>query len=242
MKSYILISIALLLTLLNKSTNASMDVTSFVGRFKDSVSKLELSIAQQQSAAEVDSDKLNIKPLWDLLSPLHRFVLLNQTGLQSLWNVRNNLEKSLTKLEWNSLPDNAQTFLKTQAKNLGFLDLTFLELSWVNSDKEKFHDATLKSLLSKELIDRLAELYDSINRLTYDQLVNLDLLSQHVNLDELYVNFGLNYLPMPPRPYNTITSVIFNSDSETANVVMDRALFKALEYLKKNMKNCKLVY
>lgn len=240
MKTFIL-NFALLLVILKKSANASLDAASFVSRFKESASKLELSLVQQ-SVADVDQEKFNIKPLWDLLSPLHRFVLLNQTGVQSLWNVRDNLDKSTTRLEWNSLPDNVKSFLKNQETNLGFLDLTFLDLNWVNSDKEKFHDTKLKSLISKDLNDKLPELFESTNKLSYDQLVNVDLLSQHVNLDEIYVNFGLNYLPMPPRPQNTITSVIFNNDSDTASIVMDKALFKALEFLKNYIKNSKLVY
>jgi hypothetical protein len=126
--------------------------------------------------AVVATQSTDSKYIWDLIDPVYRFVLLNQSLIFVQWNVAQALANNQTKLNWDSIPANVQTILLTERTNNLFLNLTFLDWGWVNSNTDAFSGVTLFSLLSAQAQSVYANVSATLAPLTLNTLVNATLL------------------------------------------------------------------
>lgn len=129
------------------------------------------NIVEASVTDKLDNYTKDIKPLWNLIDPLVRLALLNQTQVQQLWNATESLSKNKTKLEWASLPDDVKSFLLEQSKQNIFLNLTFAQWGWVALDS-CFATNELNTLLTDEQINIIPAVQSILNRLSFDQLIN----------------------------------------------------------------------
>lgn len=132
------------------------------------------------SASGSPSD--NVKLLWDVLDPVYRIALLNQTGVKPLgFNVDTDLAKNISALKWNSLNTDVQNFLYNQRESV--LNLTFYEWSWC-SKSSRYANVTLFSFLSKSIINTIPSLVGILNQIAFD--TNVDLTGLENNLINEY--------------------------------------------------------
>jgi hypothetical protein len=109
--------------------------------------------------------------LWNLIDPLVRLALLNQTQVQKFWKVTENLSENKNKLDWMELPDDVRNFLINQFKENQYLNITFNEWGWGKFDSN-FASSNLYALLSQEQIDVIPQIESIINKISFDQLIN----------------------------------------------------------------------
>lgn len=156
-----------------------------------------------------------IKPLWDLIDPLVRLVLLNQTQVQSIWNATKNLIQKKSFLEWANLPNEVKQFLLEQHKQNLYLNITFNEWGWVKSDSF-FASANLFSLLSTEQISQVDAVKCSLAKLSFDLLVNTTAVKEtfysHHRILVSYENnealeMDLPYFDFPLREFTSTANV-----------------------------------
>ena len=101
--------------------------------------------------------------VWDLLSPIDRFVLLSQTQVsQTGWNVTQEVINNTTRLGWASVPSTVQTILLAQG-NLNILNLTYVQFGWSGPN-----DTFANSVLFSFLPDKIVSIYSNITQLVSD--------------------------------------------------------------------------
>ena len=133
-------------------------VTNLVGRLKNAT----VSSSTPLSA--------NIVNLWDVIPAEYRVLLLNQTQIQQLdYSYSQNLPSGL---KWAFLPENVKDLLVSLFNNLSFLNLRFLDWSWVNSNTDPYADTTLYSLLPTDKQNLLSSIQVLTNQLSLDQVVD----------------------------------------------------------------------
>jgi hypothetical protein len=83
---------------------------------KQMLAKLDMNVNAILSArAGRTADGKSTVYLWDILSPLERFLMLNQSQIQLMdWNVTASIIANTTRLQWSSLPSSAQSLLLVQ--------------------------------------------------------------------------------------------------------------------------------
>jgi len=134
--------------------------------------------------ATVNESSQNTKYVWDLIHPVNRFLLLNQTQIRTNWNVREKLNSNETRLEWSSLPESVKNVLLEQQANNGFFDQTFLDLGWVNAETEPFSKATLRSIVPNSLNLFFENITAILKRAEFDMIVNMTVLrSKNIEMD-----------------------------------------------------------
>lgn len=160
------------------------------------VSKLNRSISKIQNATVDPTTPLSttIVNLWDLLPPVNRLLLLNQTQVQNLgYNVNQNF--SAARLLWVNLPTPVQNLLSSQLVNLAVLNLSYLDWAWVNSNTDQFFNSTLYSLLSANQVALLPNVTNLLNQISFSQVVNTTLLRRSNGFNEVCDSLRLSYLP-----------------------------------------------
>ena len=165
--------------------------SEYLRRLNSSV--LKIKNATVDSSTPLSTTVVN---LWDLLPPINRFLLLNQTQVQSLgWSVTQNLASNTTRLQWSTLPTSVQNLLSNQFTNLNFLYLSYLDWAWVNSNADQFFNVTLYSLLSTDQVALLPTISTITNQLSLSQVVNTTALKRTNGFGELCESLKLNYEP-----------------------------------------------
>ena len=191
--------------------------------------------AQRILNATVATQSNDTRYIWDLIDPVYRFVLLNQSLIFAQWDVSQALANNQTKLNWDSIPANVQTILLTERTQNLFLNLSFLDWGWVNSNTDAFSNSTLFSLLSSQAQATYANVSATLAQITFNTLVNTTLLRrQRPNrycLDDLSGSVKNNldlkgslskrdakhsfFRPTPPpTPFNVIKRILSQAASK----------------------------
>lgn len=122
----------------------------------------------------------NVQYFWDLINPVARFILLNQTLISSLsFNIAESLASNNSCLNWSLLPSNVQQSLLAQ-KASELLSLSYQQWGWVDSSNS-FANTTLLSLLSASFQSSLSNLYILLAPLVYDSQVDLTDLNKTIS-------------------------------------------------------------
>jgi hypothetical protein len=125
----------------------------------------------------------NIKYFWDLINPLARFLLLNQTQVSSIpFNVTSQLQQNVSNLNWVALPADVQSFLLSQSP-AALLNLTYLQWGWVDLSNT-FASTTLFSLLSVKQQNSLPNASVILAPITYSLNVDLTVLNQTLSSNQ----------------------------------------------------------
>jgi hypothetical protein len=140
----------------------------------------------------------NIVNLWDVIPSEYRILLLNQTQIQQLdYSYSQNLPNGI---RWASLPSNVKDVLVSLFNNLSFLNLKFLDWSWVDSKTDAYADSTLYSLFPADKQALLPSIQILTNQLSLDQVVNTTDLREKNDHSK--------------RPINSIVTKIINSSKK----------------------------
>ena len=117
--------------------------------------------------------------LWDLIEPVQRFLLLNQTSIAATlsWNVTQQLQQNLTDLSWATIPSNVQLFLQQELLLNQFSNLTFFSWGWTDSNNT-FASTTLISLLTSQGQQNLPIIQSILAPLTFSTILNTTVLTQ----------------------------------------------------------------
>ena len=131
----------------------------------------------------------NVQYLWDLINPVARFVLLNQTAISSLpFNISQNLASNNKSLNWNQLPANVQSALLAQPLS-GLLNLTYEQWGWVNPSST-FASTTLFSLVPATVQSTLPNIYILLAPLAYNTQIDLTALNATLIANAASNSFG----------------------------------------------------
>lgn len=149
-------------------------------------------------AAKVAQQANDTKFLWDIIPPVARLMVLNQ--FRTTWNVTEKLVSNLTRLEWSSLPGDIQKSLLDQKASYSFLNLTFLNWGIVNLPTDLFANTTLLSLISKEFQVLFPVLKVSLDKISYDNILNVTLLRQGFPNVFMMIGEMLHEFNLPPPP------------------------------------------
>ena len=97
------------------------------------------------TSSEIENSPEENEILWNIISPLFRIIVLNQTQLsnESVIYLNENLinQDSAIYLDWNYLPSNVQSILSIQ-KGIDLFNLKFSDWGWTNynDDYANEHD------------------------------------------------------------------------------------------------------
>jgi hypothetical protein len=134
--------------------------------------------------ARVNESSQSTKYVWDLIHPIYRFLLLNQTQINQNWNVRQKLDSNETRLEWNSLPESVKNALLEQQANDGFFDQTFLDLGWVDAETQPFSNTTLRSIVPSSMNSLFENITTILKKAEFDMIVDMSgLKPKHVEIE-----------------------------------------------------------
>ena len=124
--------------------------------------------------------------LWDLISPVYRFLLLNQTQISKLrqWNIKQQVEASQKNIKWSFLTKNVQSLLLKQKNQNTFVNLTFNDWGWVISS-DLLANATLISLLTLKGQSILNNLTAEMASLNFNTALNITALKAHLKISKI---------------------------------------------------------
>jgi hypothetical protein len=117
--------------------------------------------------------------IWDLLNPIVRFLLLNQTQVITYspsFNITHQILTNSNGLNWNELPGKVQTLLMSQNNNNAILSLTFSQWGWTES--VQYANLTLKSLLPNWSRSSLADILNVMKPVQLDLKIDLIYLNK----------------------------------------------------------------
>jgi hypothetical protein len=117
--------------------------------------------------------------LWDLLDPISRFLLLNQTAISSgqQFNVTLQLVQNQT-ISWLALTPGVQTALLNEGTVASaILNLTFANWGWSQAS-DKFASTTLLSLISTQGQQALLQINTLLAPLNFNTVLNTTILTQ----------------------------------------------------------------
>ena len=192
-------------------------------------------------AASVLSPSNTTSYLWDLVSFVDRFILLNQTQVlsQTNWSVVLEIANNGNRLGWTSIPNNVQSIVSKQAVNLAFLNLTYAQLGW-SSPNDAFANSVLFSFLPNDIVSYFPNISQIVNQLWFSQLINTTAVDRHT-LNRIRKYSIENIIPNSPHhgrrfkrrahgnrwgaPHTTIQQPV------TATTVANQAIFTARNFL-----------
>ena len=106
---------------------------------------------------------------WDVLNPVIKFALLNQTQVLALsFDIQQAINNNVDNLNWTNIPEEVQTLLVQQQSSL--LYLKFSDWGWADLD------VTLNSMLSEQGKFMLASLEPLLQLLAFDLIIDLNKL------------------------------------------------------------------
>jgi hypothetical protein len=156
------------------------------------------TVVEKLVAAKVAQQSNDTKFLWDIVPPAARLMVLNQ--FRTNWNVTEKLLSNATKLEWSSLPGDIQKALLDQKASYSFLKLTFLNLGIVDLPTDLFANTTILSLISKEFQVLFPTVKASLDKITYDNILNVTLLRQ--GFPNVFKMIGDMLHEFKPQPFD----------------------------------------
>ena len=115
--------------------------------------------------------------LWDLISPLTRFILLNQTRIQNIWNVKQAILLNQTKLDWSSLPSYVKSILVNDTFQQSLINMTFSNWGWTDSTSQ-YANVTLFSLIPSKYLLNLPNITNILSNLRFNLVLNTTILAQ----------------------------------------------------------------
>ena len=117
--------------------------------------------------------------LWDLIEPVQRFLLLNQTSISTTlsWNVTQQFLQNKSSINWLSIPSNVQLFLGEELILNQLLNLTFFSWGWTDSNST-FASSTLFSLLNLQGQENLPIIQSITTKLTFSTILNTTILKE----------------------------------------------------------------
>ena len=133
--------------------------------------KLTCTVNSLVSASTDEWTPSTTRYLWDYLPMGIRFLALNQSQIQSKWNVTEQILLNATKLEWISLSNSVKAILLSQQINCTFLSLTFSHLGW-SSSTDQFAYTTLFSFLSSDFVAILSDVAQIVNHVSLDTILD----------------------------------------------------------------------
>ena len=141
------------------------------------MTKLNISLQTLLTAVTTTPDATHdVRYLWDLINPVARFVLLNQTQISQLpFNITSQLQSNVASLNWTQLSSNVQTAVLNQPIS-ALLSLTYQQWGWVDSTSS-FSSTTLLSLLSTSVQSSLNNVYILLAPLAYNSQIDLTVLN-----------------------------------------------------------------
>lgn len=152
-----------------KSNNQKINTTKILADM-DSTVNLILDSAPNDNSVTDD-----IEYLWDVLDPLYRIALLNQTQLKPFLNVIDLLTQDSQLTKWDTLISDVQTFLLNQRADV--LNITFLDWSWCDANN-RYAQTKMFTFLPKKIIQISPKIIDILNLIEFRTKVNITLLEQ----------------------------------------------------------------
>jgi len=149
----------------------------YPSNYQNKLSRLNSSVKSILSVSSLAIPGDQVAFFWDLINPVARFLLLNQTQVSSLpFDVISQLRQDVRNLNWAALPAGVQSFLLAQS-DADLLSLTYLQWGWVDTTNT-FASTTLYSLLPANLQNALPNAFNLLAPVTYDFSIDLTVLNQ----------------------------------------------------------------
>ena len=116
--------------------------------------------------------------LWDLLNPVARFILLNQTAVSNdqQFNVTSQLVQNLT-ISWAAIPAGVQTALLNEKTTAALVNLTFVQWGWSQAG-DIYATVTLFSLIGTQGQQALPQIDALVAPLNFNTVLNTTVLTQ----------------------------------------------------------------
>ena len=135
------------------------------------------------------------KYVWDLVPPVSRFLMLNQTQSQAVWNVSASVISNSTRLDWTTVPSSVQRLLLGQWSNQQFLNLTYAKWAFVDASSPYSASTWLGAtpLIQRPFLITASRI---LSQVPLNQLVNTTILKIN-GLDFDSMHHGDDYDKMP---------------------------------------------
>lgn len=175
----------------------------------NSMVKTLLNSTERKCSASVD----DCVYFWDILDPLVKFLLLNQTEILNVsFNISDKLTESKHYLNWTVLPENVKEILKNQHGS-SYLFLTFEQWGWTKRGGQ-FSGATLYSMLPAKAHAVLSEMLLILAPIEYDLKIN------HSKLNRI-LEAGLSE---PPNSFKYFADIFIDSFFQTIEDLFELCL------------------
>jgi hypothetical protein len=141
------------------------------------------------TSPEIENSPEQNEILWNIISPLFRVVVLNQTQLSnesvSYLNENSINHDSSTKyLDWNYLPSNVQSILSIQ-KGIDLFNLKFSDWGWTNY-YDDYANLTLISILPEENKYTMNSIFKLIEPLRFNTSIDSSIVYNN-DLNDLFM-------------------------------------------------------
>lgn len=141
------------------------------------------------TSPEIENSPEQNEILWNIISPLFRVVVLNQTQLSnesaSYLNENSLNHDSSTKyLDWNYLPSNVQSILSIQ-KGIDLFNLKFSDWGWTNY-YDDYANLTLISILPEENKYTMNSIFKLIEPLRFNTSIDSSIVYNN-DLNDLFM-------------------------------------------------------
>ncbi len=125
-----------------------------------------------------NSTQNDVRYLWDVLDPLFRLALLNQTQVKDLgFDVAQELSNNLSSIMWNYLSTDITTFLDNQRENI--LNLTFAQWNWVDSSN-KYANLKLLTFMPNKIVKNFQKIMDYLNLIAFSSKIDITTLKNNL--------------------------------------------------------------
>ncbi len=141
------------------------------------------------TSPEIENSPEQNEILWNIISPLFRVIVLNQTQLSnesvSYLNENSINHDSSTKyLDWNYLPSNVQSILSIQ-KGIDLFNLKFSDWGWTNY-YDDYANLTLISILPEENKYTMNSIFKLIEPLRFNTSIDSSIVYNN-DLNDLFM-------------------------------------------------------
>jgi hypothetical protein len=140
------------------------------------------------TSSEIENSPEENEILWNIISPLFRIIVLNQTQLsnESVIYLNENLinQDSAIYLDWNYLPSNVQSILSIQ-KGIDLFNLKFSDWGWTNYNDD-YANLTLISILPEENKYTMNSIFKLIEPLRFNTSIDSNIVYNN-DLNDLFM-------------------------------------------------------
>ena len=179
--------------------------------------------------------------LWNLINPVIRFLILNQTRINSNleWNITQKLETNPASLDWDSLPEKVQVFLLAENSRNTFQELKFRHWGWV-TESSVFADFSLKFLLKLQAQEYIPHVIALLAPLSFDSILDKYILTQNLKISAADIMNNVIEMfnkALGPNQMQMVKSNRMNTDPSALEIVKgayERAKATVVQYVKIN--------